>query len=74
MASGGFVSGAAAKNVLIATGVNKSFLKKIWDLADVSKDGKLDKYEFVIAMFLASKVKEGCDLPQSLDPEMAPPK
>ncbi len=37
------MSGASAKTVLLATGLNKASLKKIWDLSDVSKDGKLDQ-------------------------------
>jgi hypothetical protein len=71
---GGFVSGGAAKNVLLASGLNKNVLRTIWDLADHDKDGKLNLHEFVIAMVLADVAKEGNPLPATLDPSMAPPK
>jgi hypothetical protein len=71
---GGFVSGGAAKNVLLASGLNKNVLRTIWDLADHDKDGKLSLHEFVIAMVLADVAKEGNPLPATLDPSMAPPK
>lgn len=71
---GGFVSGGAAKNLLVASGLAKTVLRQIWDLADVTKDGKLDLYEFVIAMFFADMVKEGHDeLPATLAHSMIPP-
>lgn len=69
----GFVSGVAAKNLLIASGLPRTVLKQIWDLADVGKDGKLDLFEFVIAMFFSDMVKEGHELPTQLDPSMRPP-
>jgi EH domain-containing protein 1 len=58
----------------VASGLAKNVLRQIWDLADVTKDGKLDLYEFVIAMFFADMVKEGHDeLPAALDHSMIPP-
>ena len=38
---GGFISGKAAKDILMASGLSVAILRKIWDLADVDKDGKL---------------------------------
>lgn len=70
----GFVTGAAAKNVLGSSGLPVASLRSIWELSDVDKDGKLDLYEFVIAMFLIDKAKEGVPLPARLDDEMLPPK
>jgi EH domain-containing protein 1 len=70
---GGFVSGGTAKTLLLSSGLPKNVLKQIWDLADVTRDGKLDLYEFVIAMFFADMVKEGHALPATLDPNMVPP-
>lgn len=35
----GKLPGMAAKNALIATGVEKKVLKNLWNLADMDKDG-----------------------------------
>lgn len=68
----GFVSGAAAKGTLSATGAPTSALKKIWTLADVDKDGQLSLREFVIAMYLAELAKSGQPVPAKLDPSWVP--
>jgi EH domain-containing protein 1 len=70
---GGFVTGSAAKSVLMASGLPNKSLRVIWDLSDYGKDGKLDLYEFVIAMFLSDMVKAGHEVPAQLDPVMIPP-
>ena len=70
---GGFVTGASAKSVLMASGLPNKSLRVIWDLSDYGKDGKLDLYEFVIAMFLSDMVKAGHEMPAQLDPVMIPP-
>lgn len=69
----GLVSGAAAKTVMLASGLPPSVLKKVWELADVDKDGSLDKHEFTIACYLIDMAKEGHELPARLDPAMMPP-
>lgn len=69
----GFITGAAAKEILTASGLDKPSLRKIWELSDMDKDGQLSLEEYVIAMFLTSRVKEGEALPAALDPEMIPP-
>eukprot|EP00602_Paraphysomonas_sp_CaronLab_P001390 CAMPEP_0185026886 /NCGR_PEP_ID=MMETSP1103-20130426/11443_1 /TAXON_ID=36769 /ORGANISM="Paraphysomonas bandaiensis, Strain Caron Lab Isolate" /LENGTH=508 /DNA_ID=CAMNT_0027560621 /DNA_START=82 /DNA_END=1608 /DNA_ORIENTATION=+ len=68
----GFVSGKAAKQILTASNMEVGTLRKIWDLSDIDKDGRLDLQEFVIAMFLTARVKEGDELPATLDPDMVP--
>lgn len=69
----GFISGSKAKEILMASGINVSGLRQIWNLSDIDKDGKLDPYEYTIAMYLTEKVQEGYDIPDKLDPEMIPP-
>jgi EH domain-containing protein 1 len=69
----GFVSGAAAKNVLTSTGLAVGQLRKIWELADIDKDGQLDLQEFTIAMYLSDQVKAGREVPARLDEDMVPP-
>lgn len=44
VAVGGFVSGKAAKDVLMASGLSVATLRKIWDLSDIDKDGKLVRH------------------------------
>lgn len=70
--SGGQVSGAAARPVLSASGLPNASLRKIWDLADVGKDGQLSLQEFVIAMYLIDQAKMGMALPATLDPSLIP--
>jgi Ca2+-binding EF-hand superfamily protein len=71
----GFISGAEARPVLSQSGLATSDLRKIWDLADVGADGKLDGQEFVIAMLLMAKCQRGEALPSVLPPALlsAPP-
>jgi hypothetical protein len=70
---GGMVTGAGAKPLLTATGLPTAKLRKIWELADIDKDGNLDMQEFVVAMFLADACKGGQELPPRLDEDMYPP-
>jgi EH domain-containing protein 1 len=69
----GLVSGAAAKNVLTSSGLPTAKLRKIWELSDLDKDGNLDLVEFVLAMYLADAVKQGSEIPATLDERMIPP-
>ena len=57
----GMVTGAGAKPLLTATGLATAKLRKLWELADIDKDGCLDLEEFVVAMFLADAcISGGC--------------
>lgn len=48
-------------------------LGKIWDLADLDKDGSLNRHEFMIAMHLVYKALEKHTIPSTLPPELMPP-
>ena len=49
-------------------------LYKVWQLADIDADGKLDSDEFAVLMFLVQAVKEsGTPLPDTLPPDLVPP-
>lgn len=48
-------------------------LGKIWDLADLDKDGSLSRHEFMIAMHLVYKALEKHTIPNTLPPELMPP-
>lgn len=70
---GGFMTGKTAKDALTGTGVSVGHLRKIWDLADIDRDGKLNLNEFVVAMYLSDMVRQGHEVPSVLDPAMVPP-
>lgn len=70
---GGLVSGGAAKPTLQASGLPGPILRKIWDLADIDKDGSLDLEEFVLVNILVDLARGGTPVPEYLDTEMIPP-
>lgn len=45
-------------------------LGKIWDLADMDKDGALDRFEFTVAMHLVYKALEKHAIPNELPIEL----
>lgn len=59
-----------AASVLESTQVAADELLKIWHMCDVDKDGCLNMGEFVCALHLASKRRNGAPLPPGLPPEM----
>lgn len=48
-------------------------LGKIWKLADVDKDGRLDKDEFALAMHLIHVKLNGSEIPATLPEHLIPP-
>ncbi|KAL1129627.1 hypothetical protein AAG570_012572, partial [Ranatra chinensis] len=69
----GVIPGSKVKGMLIDSKLPVSTLGKIWDLADMDKDGSLDKHEFIVAMHLVYKALEKYAIPSSLPPELLPP-
>lgn len=53
------LDGTDARSLLQKSGLSNSELCDIWDLADTDKDGKLTFGEFVVAMAIVSRVREG---------------
>ena len=47
-------------------------LGKVWELSDLDQDGQLDRDEFLIALQLISKAKEGVQMPDQLPPSLLP--
>jgi len=62
----GFIQGTQALTFFQQSGLPQSILGQIWTLADVNKDGKLDVYEFCVAMFLIQEFTKGHPIPPSL--------
>lgn len=70
----GKISGATAKVELLKSKLPNSVLGKIWKLADVDKDGFLDKDEFALAMHLINVKLAGNEIPFQLPDHLIPPK
>ncbi|CAL1603896.1 unnamed protein product [Knipowitschia caucasica] len=62
----GYVSGEQAKKFFLQSGLPPSVLAEIWGLADMNKDGKMDRLEFSIAMKLIKLKLQGTSLPTAL--------
>ncbi|KAJ8270493.1 hypothetical protein GJAV_G00115490 [Gymnothorax javanicus] len=62
----GYVSGDQARKFFIQSGLPSPVLAEIWTLADMNKDGKMDRLEFSIAMKLIKIKLQGQNLPLSL--------
>lgn len=63
----GFVEGAEAVALFSKSGLERDALAKIWQLADMDKDNRLNKHEFCVAMHLIVCVsKKGLAMPQVL--------
>ena len=52
----GFLTGDKARDFFLKSQLPTNILGQIWALADLNKDGKLDKKEFSIACCLIKKV------------------
>jgi Cytoskeletal-regulatory complex EF hand len=68
----GFVAGHGCVTFFGKSGLNRPTLKKVWQLADITRDGKLDLSEFRNAMHLVANLRSNlisaADLPKCLDP------
>ena len=62
----GFIDSQQGKPLLTQSGLPNDDLIKIWDLSDVDQDSKLNKQEYVIALQLVAKRKQGYNLPDTL--------
>ncbi|GJQ70553.1 putative N-terminal EH-domain containing protein [Trypoxylus dichotomus] len=69
----GKLSGSAAKIEMVKSKLPNAVLGKIWKLADIDRDGYLDKDEFALAMHLIDVKLDGSDLPDELPSHLVPP-
>lgn len=69
----GKASGSAVKAVLMKSDLDTNDLRKIWELADVDADGKMDAGEFAVAMWLVNERMAGKPLPDVLPEDLIPP-
>uniref|UniRef100_A0A915PTZ4 Uncharacterized protein n=1 Tax=Setaria digitata TaxID=48799 RepID=A0A915PTZ4_9BILA len=68
----GFVSGEQVRPLFMKSGLSPAVLAQVWHLADYSKDGKMDRIEFSIAMHLIRAVLAGATLPTTLPISLKP--
>ena len=60
-------------NIMLQSQLSKDVLRKIWDLADIDQDGKMDNEEFALCMYLIDMTKDGVKLPPTLPIALVPP-
>ncbi|XP_022654565.1 intersectin-1-like isoform X4 [Varroa destructor] len=71
---GGAVTGDVARALFLKSGLPPQVLAKIWALADMDADGRIDKKEFSIALWLIAMKLKGIEVPDRLPASMlAPP-
>ncbi|XP_059928389.1 intersectin-1 isoform X2 [Gadus macrocephalus] len=68
--AGGYITGDQARNFFLQSGLPPPILAQIWALADMNSDGRMDIYEFSLAMKLIKLKLQGHPLPSSLPPSM----
>jgi len=71
--SGESLTGNQLKTVMLETRAAGEHLKKIWTLSDLTKKGKLDQDEYILAMWLATEAANGNPPPATLPDELVPP-
>ena len=69
----GKLTGGELVPVLMSLNAPNELLKDIWALADTDKDGVLNFQEFIIAIYLTERAREGRQPPSSLPPGQFPP-
>ncbi|XP_042530618.1 epidermal growth factor receptor substrate 15 isoform X1 [Dipodomys spectabilis] len=69
----GFLSGDKVKPVLLNSKLPVEILGRVWELSDIDHDGKLDRDEFAVAMFLVYCALEKEPVPMSLPAALVPP-
>lgn len=69
----GKASGQQVMNIMLQSQLSKDVLRKIWDLADIDQDGKMDNEEFALCLYLIDMTKDGVKLPPTLPIALVPP-
>jgi epidermal growth factor receptor substrate 15 len=69
----GYIEGDVAVPFMLQSQLDEGTLAAIWDLADIRKEGKLNKDEFAVAMHLINAKLAGRDPPATLPTSLVPP-
>ncbi|XP_078446265.1 uncharacterized protein LOC144715215 [Wolffia australiana] len=62
----GKITGEQARNLFLSWKLPREILKQVWDLSDQDNDSMLSHREFVIALYLLERHREGYPLPAEL--------
>lgn len=62
----GFISGQEAKIIFSRSNLQQKILGHIWALADKNSKGHLTKGEFIVALFLIARARQGVEIPPQL--------
>ncbi len=68
----GFLTGQQARDFFLKSNLPSSTLGRVWEMADVDRDGKLTFGEFVLAMHLITAILAGCTIPAPLPLSLHP--
>ncbi|KAJ2848524.1 hypothetical protein J3B02_003933, partial [Coemansia erecta] len=71
-AKAGYLSGDVPVNFFLKSKLPEQVLSKVWDLADINRNGKLTKDEFFVAMHLINMRLVGKDIPDTLPATLVP--
>ncbi|KAJ1855998.1 hypothetical protein LPJ76_002865 [Coemansia sp. RSA 638] len=69
----GYLTGDVPVNFFLKSKLPESDLSRVWDLADITRSGKLSKDEFAVAMHLINAQLAGARIPDKLPPTLVPP-
>ena len=73
----GYITGDQAVSFFSNSRLSENDLAQIWDLADINSEGRLNRDEFAVAMYLIKQQKNKKDaptvLPQALPQNLIPP-
>ncbi|KAK7043761.1 hypothetical protein VNI00_008373 [Paramarasmius palmivorus] len=69
----GYIEGDVAVPFMLESKLPDDVLAHIWDLSDLSNNGRLTRDAFAVAMHLIQKKLNGGDLPETLPPSLIPP-
>ncbi|OLL24826.1 putative calcium-binding protein [Neolecta irregularis DAH-3] len=69
----GYITGGEAVSFFMSSKLPDDILAHIWDLADLSKEGQLNRDEFAVAMHLIKTKISGKELPDTLPYSLIPP-
>ncbi|XP_072144791.1 intersectin-1 isoform X5 [Dermacentor andersoni] len=71
--TGGFITGEQAKKLFLQSGLPPAVLAKVWSLADMDADGRINQHEFAVALHLIQMKLKGIELPATLPASLRSP-
>ncbi|KAH8021819.1 hypothetical protein HPB51_018311 [Rhipicephalus microplus] len=71
--AGGFITGEQAKKLFLQSGLPPAVLAKVWSLADMDADGRINQHEFAVALHLIQMKLKGIELPATLPATLRSP-